>query len=83
MEDNEVLPRIYSKIELLDYLRICRQRTQETIAGLIEEKANQLSRFSWGEVPFAELLLYTIRHVQEPTAQLHLYLGQHAGRPIE
>ncbi len=33
-----------------------------------------------GEVPFGELLLYTMRHVQEHAAQLHLFLGQQRGK---
>jgi hypothetical protein len=37
-----------------------------------------MCRFSWGELPFGELLLYTMRHVQEHAAQLHLFLGQEA-----
>jgi hypothetical protein len=29
-------------------------------------------------VPYGELMLYTMRHVQEHAAQLHLFLGQQA-----
>jgi hypothetical protein len=45
------------------------------------EQANRLCSFAWGEVPFAELQLYNLRHVQEHAAQLHLFLGQQSGRP--
>ncbi len=83
MEANEVLPRTYSREELLGYLKTCRQRTQATIISLSVEQAHQICRFPWGEVPFAELLLYTFRHVQEHAAQLHLFLGQQAGRVSE
>jgi uncharacterized damage-inducible protein DinB len=78
MEANEVLPRVYSREELLDYLNLCRQRCQETILNLSGEEAYRLCSFPWGEVPFAELMLYTMRHVQEHAAQLHLFLGQQA-----
>ena len=44
------------------------------------EQANRLCRFAWGELPFAELQLYNLRHVQEHGAQLHLFLGQQAGK---
>ena len=37
-------------------------------------------RFPWGELPFAELLLYNLRHVQEHAAQLRMFLGQQAGK---
>jgi hypothetical protein len=80
MEANESLPRVYSREELLDYLNLCRRRCQETILNLPVEEAYRLCKFPWGEVPFAELMLYTMRHVQEHAAQLHLFLGQQAGR---
>ncbi len=75
MEANEALPRTYTREELLGYLKSCRQKCQETIADLSVEQAYRVCRFPWGEVPFAELLLYTMRHVQEHAAQLHLFLG--------
>ena len=77
MEANERLPRTYSREELLGYLNDCRQKCQKTINGLSTEQAYQLCQFPWGELPFAELLLYTMRHVQEHAAQLHMFLGQH------
>jgi hypothetical protein len=48
------------------------------IEGLSVEEAYRICRFPWGEVPFAELMLYTMRHVQEHAAQLHLFSGQQA-----
>ena len=33
-----------------------------------------------GELPFAELQLYNLRHVQEHGAQLRMFLGQQAGK---
>lgn len=80
MEANETLPRVYSREELLGYLENCRQKYEETIAALSVEQACRLCRFPWGEVPFAELLIYTMRHVQEHAAQLHLFLGIHRVR---
>jgi hypothetical protein len=81
MEANEVLPRTYAREELLGYLEACRQKCQETIGALSIEQAYRVCRFGWGELPFVELLLYTMRHVQEHAAQLHLFLGQQAGKP--
>jgi uncharacterized damage-inducible protein DinB len=80
MEANEVLPRVYTRAELLGYLEICRQRCQETILSLTDEQAKRWCRFAWGELTFAELLLYTMRHVQEHAAQLRMFLGQHKGK---
>lgn len=82
MEANEALPRTYSREELLGYLAICRQRCQETIASMTQAQALQVCRFPWGELPFAELMLYTMRHVEEHAAQLHLFLGQQAGKNL-
>lgn len=80
MEANETLPRVYSRAELLGYLEYCRRRCRETIDALSSEQARRICRFAWGEVPFGELLLYTLRHVVEHSAQLHLFLGQQAGK---
>jgi len=79
MQAHETLPRTYTRAELLSYLDYCRQKCQDTIRMLSIERANQVCRFAWGDVPYAELLLYTMRHVQEHAAQLHLFIGQQAG----
>jgi len=80
MNPNEVLPRTYSREELLRYLEYCRQKCQETIGALSKEQASRLCQFAWGELPYAELQLYNLRHVQEHAAQLHMFLGQQAGK---
>jgi hypothetical protein len=80
MEPGEVLPRTYTREELLRYLEDCRRKCQETIGALSSEQAGRLCRFAWGELPFAELQLYNLRHVQEHGAQLRLFLGQQAGK---
>jgi hypothetical protein len=81
MEANEVLPRTYTRDELLDYLAYCRRRCDETLGALTIEQANRICRFAWGELTYAELQLYTMRHLQEHGAQLHMFLGQHSGKP--
>ncbi len=50
-----------------------------TIESLTDEKARRTCKFPWGEIPFAELLLDNMRHVQEHTAQLNMILGQKIG----
>ena len=80
MEAGEALPRIYTRSELLGYLEYCRGKCQETIAALSTEQASRLCRFAWGELTFAELQLYNLRHVQEHGAQLRMFLGQQAGK---
>jgi len=80
MESGEVLPRTYTRAELLDYLETCRRKCRETLGALSTGQAYRLCRFPWGELPFAELQLYSLRHVQEHGAQLRMFLGQHAGQ---
>jgi hypothetical protein len=75
--------RVYSQEELQTYLTYGRQKCQATIEALTDEKANRRCEFSWGQVSFAELLLYNMRHVQEHAAQLNLVLGQRAGSASE
>lgn len=77
MEAHESLPRVYSRQELLGYWEYCGRHCRETIEALTTEQANRLCSFAWGDVPFAELLIYTMRHVQEHAAQLLMFLGQH------
>jgi hypothetical protein len=79
-DDDGPLPeRPYTKDELRTYLIACRQRCQATIEGLTEDAAQRGCHFAWGEVSFAELLLYNMRHVQGHAAQLNLLLGQKTG----
>lgn len=80
MEAGENLPRTYTRAELLHYLEYCRRRCQETIGAMSNEQANRLCKFAWGELPFAELQLYSLRHVQEHGAQLRMFLGRQAGK---
>lgn len=81
MEAGELLPRIYRRSELLGYLEECRRKCETTLRNLSQEEARRLCRFPWGEISFAELQLYNLRHVQEHGAQLQMFLGQHAGKP--
>ncbi len=80
MEVGETLPRTYTRQELLGYLSHCRRRCQETISALTHEQANRVCRFAWGELTFAELQLYNLRHVQEHAAHLSMFLGQQRGK---
>ena len=79
MEDGEVLPRTYTRDELLGYLALCRQRCQDTICTMSTEGAQRVCRFPWGELPFAELQLYNLRHVLEHASHLGMFLGEQAG----
>ncbi len=71
--------RPYTKEELEVYLDYDRKKCQATIEALTDEKTQQLCKFGGRELSFAELLLYSMRHVQEHGAQLSLILGQKTG----
>jgi hypothetical protein len=71
--------RPYTRDELQAYLTHGRKKCRAMIEALTDEKAGQPCRFAWGQVSFAELLLYNMRHVQEHASQLNLILGQKTG----
>ena len=80
MFDDELLPRTYTREELLWYLGYCRQRCQEAIGPLTTEEAHRMCTFPWGTIPFGELLIYTLLHVQEHAAYFSMFLGQQRGK---
>ncbi|MFN0147500.1 MAG: DinB family protein [Dehalococcoidia bacterium] len=81
LEPAGLLPdRQYSRAELRSYLADIRARAQKTVEGLTDEQAFRECPFIWGTPTYVELLLYTMRHVQEHAAQLSLFLGQHSIR---
>jgi DinB family protein len=73
--------RVYSRAELDLYLAHTRQKCRATIESLTDEQAQRVCLVGGRqrEMPFAELLLYTMRYVQEHAAQLSLFIGQRAG----
>ncbi len=68
--------RPYTKAELRTYLEHGRRKCRGTIGALTDREAHRRCAFGWGEVSFAELLLYNMRHVQHGAAQLNLILRQ-------
>lgn len=78
-EDGPLPERPYTKEELRAYLGECRRTCQATLETMTAEKAQQRCEFSWGEVSFGELQLYSMRHLAGHAAQLNMALGQHTG----
>ncbi|MGH2480754.1 MAG: DinB family protein, partial [Ktedonobacteraceae bacterium] len=73
--------RPYTKEELLTYLAATRRKCHTQLSALTDERARQAVEYPWAEkqaVNYLELQMYNMRHVQEHTAQLSLFLGQHA-----
>jgi hypothetical protein len=68
--------RVYTKQELQTYLEYAGAKCQAKIESLADENEPQRVRSNWRVKTVAELLLYTMRHVQEHAAQLNMLLGQ-------
>lgn len=69
-------PRVYTRDEMLAYLRHGRGKCRATIEGMTDEQAAERAGFDWLDITQAELLLYNLRHVQHHAAQLYLILRQ-------
>ncbi|MCA9906393.1 MAG: DinB family protein, partial [Anaerolineae bacterium] len=66
----------YTKADVLDYLKACRQKAKDAIENLTDEQAYTVCVFEWMQPMYLELQLYSLRHVQEHAAELSLVLGQ-------
>lgn len=90
--DDVVPDRIYSRNEMLDYLRSAREKCRNFIAGLTESQLDEpwinngenmyLDLSGTGALHFSvlEILLHNMRHVQHHVAQLNLLLRQTIGQ---
>ena len=78
-ENGPIPEQPYTKEQLQGYLEECRQRCRTIIESTTDEAARRICRFGWGQLSFAELLLYNMRHVAGHAAQLNLFLGQKTG----
>lgn len=81
MEVDQLPERVYTKAELLAYLKYGREQSKATIDALTDELAQRICRFSWGECSFYELLIYNQRHVHGHASQLNMLLGQTFDQP--
>jgi hypothetical protein len=66
----------YTKDDIVTYLSQCRQKCRAAIETMTDEEAHRVCTYNWMEKPFLELQIYSMRHVQEHTSQLHYFLGQ-------
>jgi hypothetical protein len=66
--------RVYTKDELLIYLKHCHQKARRTIKEMTDRWIEQQYKFAKVILNYGELLLYNIRHVQHHAAQLNLIL---------
>jgi hypothetical protein len=69
-------PRVYSKDEMLTYLRHGREKSRTLIAALSDDHLDRRYRFGRVDLPILELLFYNMRHLQHHAAQLNLIRRQ-------
>ncbi|GCE29959.1 hypothetical protein KDA_54430 [Dictyobacter alpinus] len=70
----------YTREELHAYLIATRQKCQSRLLQLSDEQARLPVSYPWTggkTISFLEVQLHNLRQVQEHTAQLSLFLGQH------
>lgn len=68
--------RPFTKDELLSYLAHGRKKCHAMIEGLTDDTVRQSCGFERLDMSVAEMLLYSMRHVQHHAAQLNLILRQ-------
>jgi hypothetical protein len=82
MDPAGILPeRTYTKDELLDYLKHCREKCRNSILSMSDEAINKKFKFGSVDLNIVELHLYNMRHVQHGAAQLNLILRQEKDIP--
>lgn len=85
--DDLIPDKIYSKQEIVGYLKQSRERCKQLIYALTDEKLNE--RFKEGDepndmdYPIFEILLYNLRHTQHHVAQLNMLLRQDIDKHME
>lgn len=69
----------YTKDEILGYVTQCREKCRSTIFAMSDDAAREPCGLERLAISRAELLLYSMRHVQHHTAQLQLLMRQRTG----
>ena len=85
--DDIVPDKIYSKEELVEFIKLSRAKCKSLIDSLTTETLNE--RFKEGDAPndmdypILEIILYNMRHTQHHAAQLNLYIRQDFDQHME
>lgn len=85
--DDLIRNKIYSKLEIVEYLKIIRQKCKYLIETLTNERLNE--RFKEGneendmDYPILEILLYNLRHTQHHVGQLNMLIRQDLDQHME
>jgi hypothetical protein len=85
--DDLIPNKIYSKQEIVEYLKQSREKCKQIVYALTDENLNE--RFKEGDeqndmdYPILEILFYNLRHTQHHTAQLNMLLRQDIDKHME
>ncbi|HDS00543.1 MAG TPA: DinB family protein, partial [candidate division Zixibacteria bacterium] len=75
LDPSGVMPdRVYTKDELLTYLKHCHEKARKVIKEMTEQWIEQQYKFAKVTLNYGELLLYNMRHFQHHAAQLNMIL---------
>ncbi|CAN5372489.1 hypothetical protein BH23BAC1_BH23BAC1_12340 [soil metagenome] len=74
--EDKMPDRVYDKEELLNFLKIGREKCYRLIAGLTAESAEKSFINERKNYSILEMIIYNMRHVQHHAAQLNLLLRQ-------
>ena len=74
--DEKEPDRIYTKDELLSYVKHCREKARKLIQEFNEQAAAALWKNQYRSYSMFEMQLYNMRHVMHHTGQLNKWLGQ-------
>jgi len=74
--EGELPERVYSKEELIAYIRFCREKCRKLISSLSDENMEKRFINQYRNYSRFEIILYNMRHVQHHAAQLNLLLRQ-------
>jgi hypothetical protein len=69
-------PTVYTQEQMLSFLAHGRARARRVLGSLTEQQGRAPYRFGNVDLTVTEKFLYTMRHVQHHTAQMHLILRQ-------
>lgn len=77
IDPSGIMPdRVYSKNELLIYLKFCREKCHSLIEALTDQRASKRWINEFKNYSVLEILLYSMRHTQHHVGQLNLLLRQ-------
>ena len=77
LDERGLLPdRVYTRDELLAYLRHGREKCRRTIRNLTDDKLEARCGFEWLDLTVMEIHFYNMRHIQHHAGQLNLLLRE-------